>query len=73
MLRDGLSNAEIAHTLVLSPRTVTTHVEHVLRKPGPATAPKPQSSPNDSDSNALTTAAAPRRETEAWRPPTRRA
>ncbi|WP_456695674.1 response regulator transcription factor [Aeromicrobium sp. P5_D10] len=34
MIRDGLSNVEIAASLVLSPRTVTTHVEHILRKLG---------------------------------------
>lgn len=30
----GLSNAAIAECLVVSPRTITTHVDHVLRKSG---------------------------------------
>ena len=34
LIADGLSNAQIASRLVLSVRTVTTHVEHVLRKLG---------------------------------------
>lgn len=29
---DGMSNAEIAQALVISPRTVATHVEHILGK-----------------------------------------
>lgn len=32
LMRDGLSNGQIAETLVLSPRTVTTHVHHILQK-----------------------------------------
>lgn len=32
LMRDGLSNGQIAEHLVLAPRTVTTHVEHVLQK-----------------------------------------
>lgn len=32
LMRDGLSNARIAEELVLAPRTVTTHVETILRK-----------------------------------------
>lgn len=32
LIRDGLSNAQIAEELVLAPRTVTTHVESILRK-----------------------------------------
>lgn len=34
LIADGLSNAEIASRLGLSVRTVTTHVEHILRKMG---------------------------------------
>ena len=34
LIRDGLSNVRIAEELVLSPRTVTTHVEHILQKLG---------------------------------------
>lgn len=34
LIADGLSNAEIASHLGLSVRTVTTHVEHILRKMG---------------------------------------
>lgn len=36
LLRGGLSNAEISDRLYLSPRTVSTHVERVLRKLGVA-------------------------------------
>ncbi|OZE96263.1 response regulator transcription factor [Rhodococcoides fascians] len=32
LVRRGMSNAEIGEELVLSPRTVTTHVEKILRK-----------------------------------------
>jgi len=32
LMRDGLSNGQIAEHLVLAPRTVSTHVEHVLQK-----------------------------------------
>ncbi len=33
-MRDGMSNAEIAADLVIAPRTVTTHIEHILRRLG---------------------------------------
>ena len=36
LLREGLSNGEISDRLYLSPRTVSTHVERVLRKLGVA-------------------------------------
>src|SRR4051794_18682853 len=32
LLIDGQSNAEIAHTLTVTPRTVAAHIEHILRK-----------------------------------------
>jgi DNA-binding NarL/FixJ family response regulator len=32
LVEEGLSNPEIAARLVLSPRTVGTHVSHILRK-----------------------------------------
>lgn len=34
LIRRGMSNVEIGEELVLSPRTVTTHVENILRKLG---------------------------------------
>lgn len=37
LLAIGLSNVEIANCLVSSPRTVSTHVEHILAKLGQAT------------------------------------
>ncbi|GAA3671390.1 hypothetical protein GCM10022237_33860 [Nocardioides ginsengisoli] len=33
-VRDGMSNAEIAADLVIAPRTVTTHIEQILRRLG---------------------------------------
>ena len=32
MVEEGLSNPEIAASLMLSPRTVGTHVSHILKK-----------------------------------------
>jgi DNA-binding CsgD family transcriptional regulator len=37
MVAEGLSNPEIAHRLVTSPRTVGTHVSHILKKLNVAT------------------------------------
>jgi DNA-binding NarL/FixJ family response regulator len=37
MVAEGLSNPEIAHRLVTSPRTVGTHVSHILKKLNAAT------------------------------------
>jgi DNA-binding CsgD family transcriptional regulator len=34
LLIEGWSNAQIAHQLILAPRTVATHVEHILAKLG---------------------------------------
>lgn len=34
LIADGLTNAEIAHALGLSPKTVSAHVEHILAKLG---------------------------------------
>jgi DNA-binding NarL/FixJ family response regulator len=34
MLSDGLEQGEIARQLVISPRTVGTHIEHILAKLG---------------------------------------
>jgi DNA-binding response OmpR family regulator len=34
LLSDGLDQAEIAAQLVISPKTVGTHIEHILRKTG---------------------------------------
>ncbi|MDQ3786865.1 MAG: helix-turn-helix transcriptional regulator, partial [Actinomycetota bacterium] len=34
MVAEGLSNRQIAEQLVLSPRTVGTHVSHILAKLG---------------------------------------
>ncbi|WP_146340063.1 LuxR C-terminal-related transcriptional regulator [Nesterenkonia sp. NBAIMH1] len=33
-IREGLSNPEIASTLYVSPRTISTHVDHILKKTG---------------------------------------
>lgn len=37
LLVEGRSNAQIARRLVLTPRTVATHLEHVLHKLGAST------------------------------------
>ena len=37
LLVEGCSNQEIARTLVVAPRTVATHLEHILRKLGAPT------------------------------------
>ena len=37
LLVEGCSNQEIARTLVVTPRTVATHLEHVLGKLGAPT------------------------------------
>jgi DNA-binding NarL/FixJ family response regulator len=34
LVRQGLTNPQIAHRLFLSPRTVQTHVSHILQKTG---------------------------------------
>ncbi len=34
MVAEGLTNSEIAHRLVVSPRTVDAHVEHIRNKLG---------------------------------------
>lgn len=34
LVRQGLTNPQIAHLLFLSPRTVQTHVSHVFQKTG---------------------------------------
>jgi DNA-binding NarL/FixJ family response regulator len=34
LLIDGCSNQQIAHALVVAPRTVATHLEHILAKLG---------------------------------------
>lgn len=34
LVADGLTDAEIAHRLVVSPRTVTTHLQHAFRRLG---------------------------------------
>src|SRR3954453_22548476 len=37
LLVDGQSNAEIAHSLTVAPRTVAAHIEHILHKVDAAT------------------------------------
>jgi DNA-binding NarL/FixJ family response regulator len=44
LVAKGLSNPEIAQTLVLSGTTIKTHVSQLLMKLEPATASKPSSS-----------------------------
>ena len=39
MVAKGLSNAEIATELIMSPATAKTHVSRLLTKLAPATAP----------------------------------
>jgi DNA-binding NarL/FixJ family response regulator len=37
LVASGLSNRQIAHTLVISPRTAENHVQHVYTKIGAST------------------------------------
>ena len=36
LVAEGMTNAEIAEALVLSPKTVSAHIEHILAKLGVA-------------------------------------